>query len=70
MKEKYTLADKLIMLRLSHKPFLTQGMIARIIGVSPSAYSRYETGSRTPSIELIKKLAVYYRVSIESLLDD
>lgn len=46
----------------------TQQDIAKMLGCSVSAYSKYETGEREPSILVLIKLADLYRTSIDALV--
>lgn len=48
---------------------LLQKDIAMYIGVDRTTYNKYEKGLSEPSIDTIKKLASYFRVSIDYLLD-
>ena len=47
---------------------LNQKDIAKVLNVSQVAYSYYEIGKRQIPIDLLKKLAKYYNVSIDYLL--
>ena len=47
---------------------VTQKEIADFLGVSNSAYSQYETGTREPSLEILSKLADYFGVTIDDIL--
>lgn len=47
---------------------LTQKQVADAIGCIPSVYSRYETGAREPSVNLLIQLAHYFGVSIDELV--
>ena len=47
---------------------LSQKDIAKVLNVSQVAYSYYEIGKRQIPIDLLKKLAKYYNVSIDYLL--
>ena len=58
---------KLIDLRKSKKR--TQSEVAKILSISQVAYSKYETGKAEPSHDILLKLADYYNVSIDYLLD-
>ena len=49
---------------------VSQDQIGEYIGCSGAAYSRYETGDREPSIEVMKKLADYFGVSLDYLLEN
>ncbi|MDO5153672.1 MAG: helix-turn-helix transcriptional regulator [Eubacteriales bacterium] len=47
---------------------LTQAEVANALGVSPVVYSRYETGARQPSIDIIVQLADFLCVTVDYLL--
>lgn len=47
---------------------LSQKEIAKYLNIAQNTYSRYETGEREPSIEMLKKLAKYYRVSVDYII--
>lgn len=47
---------------------LTQSDVAKIIGVTQSAYSLYENGLRDIPTDTLIKLADFYRCSIDYLL--
>ncbi len=47
---------------------LTQAEVANALGVSPVVYSRYETGTRQPSIDIIVQLADFFCVTVDYLL--
>ncbi|EOY7170439.1 helix-turn-helix domain-containing protein [Clostridioides difficile] len=61
-----SISEKLKYLRDLKK--LTQKEVANSIGVTTSAYGFYEQGKRTPSPELIVKLAEYFNVTTDYLL--
>ncbi|MGN9865945.1 HTH-type transcriptional regulator Xre [Bacillus swezeyi] len=46
----------------------TQEDVAKQIGVSRARYSHYENGRSEPDYETLKKLADYYKVTIDYLL--
>lgn len=46
---------------------LTQEMLAKELGVGLSTIAMIETGKRTPSLSLAKKIAVFFEVKIEDL---
>lgn len=48
---------------------LTQQQIADVLGITRSAYNKYEKGFRTPNIDTIKKLSGFYKVSVSELVD-
>ncbi|MBO5994733.1 MAG: helix-turn-helix transcriptional regulator [Firmicutes bacterium] len=47
---------------------VSQEKIGEYIGCSGAVYSRYETGARQPSIEVMIKLAQYFGVSLDYLV--
>lgn len=47
---------------------LSQAEVANAIGVSSVVFSRYETGSRQPPIEVLIQLADLFGVSVDYLL--
>ena len=46
---------------------LTQAQAAELIGVTQPAYQRYEAGTRTPSIHVVKEMAKAFNVSVDYL---
>ena len=53
---------------LRQKRGITQNDVAKCLCVSPSIVSSYETGERTPSVEILMSLATFYRCSTDYLL--
>ncbi len=53
---------------LRTKSGYSQQMVAKQLGVSPSIISGYETGERTPSVEVLLALSYLYRCSTDYLL--
>ena len=49
---------------------MTQTEAAQRIGVTQPAYQRYEAGSRTPSIQVIKEMAVVFGTSADYLMGE
>ena len=47
---------------------LTQVQIADIVGCSQATYSRYETGALGVPIDVLIKLAKFYKVSVDYIL--
>ncbi len=41
---------------------ITQKVIASYLGIRRNTYSQYESNARTPSIEILQKIASYYNV--------
>lgn len=48
---------------------LSQAKLAEKLGVSDKAISKWENGKSKPHVEMLKKLAIVFGVSVESLLD-
>ena len=59
-------ADRLKKLREDRK--ISQRTLARETGLSPAIISRYESGERTPTEDVIYKIARYFNVSADYLL--
>ena len=55
------------MLREKHN--LSQKEVALVISKSPQAYSLYEQGKREPDIATLMKLADYYKITVDELLN-
>ena len=49
---------------------LTQTQIAKILGMSQTGYSKYETGENDIPTAILIKLARYYNTSIDYLLGE
>ena len=49
---------------------MSQEAVARDIGISTSAYIKYENGQRTPRDIIKKRIADYYNVDISTLFID
>lgn len=47
---------------------LSQKEVANAVGVNPSVISNYENGERTPSVEVLVKLASLFQCSVDFLL--
>lgn len=60
------LATKLKELRKAHS--YTQDYVASALGIVRQTYSHYETGNRTPSFEILFKLAGLYHISVDDLM--
>lgn len=61
-------SEKLKELRSNNK--LTQAQFAEIFNISYGTVAMWETGRRTPDIETIKKIANYFSISIDYLVDN
>lgn len=60
------LGERLQKQRNMHK--LSQKDVANTLHVSPSVISNYESGERTPSVEILMALANLYHCSVDYLL--
>ena len=58
---------KLKELRIEHEK--TQKEVADALGIKEQAYQRYEYGTREPKIDIIRKLARYYNISADEILE-
>ena len=54
-------------LRVDHD--LTQQQVADILGCKREVYRRYEKGTRTIPVDFLIRLAKYYGVSVDYLLE-
>ena len=48
---------------------LKQADIAELLGIQQTVYSRYERGHQTIPLEHLVKLAEFYQVSVDALLE-
>ncbi|MDE5548495.1 MAG: helix-turn-helix domain-containing protein [Clostridia bacterium] len=49
---------------------MNQTQVAKILGMSQTGYSKYETGENDIPTDILIKLARYYNTSIDYLLDE
>lgn len=47
----------------------TQREVAEALGIKEQVYQRYEYGTREPKIDIIRKLAKYYNISTDEILE-
>jgi transcriptional regulator with XRE-family HTH domain len=67
-KEKFmSLNKKLKQLREEREK--TQKEVAEALGIKEQVYQRYEYGTREPKIDVIRKLARYYNISADEILE-
>ena len=66
--EEYFFANNLKMLREKQRPYLSQGRIAKRLGVCRTTYISYESGRRQPPAYFIANAARYFGVSADRLL--
>lgn len=59
--------ERLKQLRKEKK--LKQEEVAKVLGISVSAYGNYEIGQRTPGPEYLVKLADFYNVTTDYILE-
>lgn len=59
-----------ILRKLRLKKNLSQTTVAKDLGIGQNTYSRYETGVYEPDIEMLKKMAKYFEVPVNVLIDD
>lgn len=62
------LANKLKELRKLHN--YNQEDVATVLGIVRQTYSHYETGKRTPSNDILYKLAKFYSISMDELMQN
>lgn len=43
--------------------------MAKVVGVTRQAYANYENNVRKPSMEVLKKLAEFYGIKVDELID-
>jgi transcriptional regulator with XRE-family HTH domain len=60
-------SEKIKQLRKSYD--LTQEEVADIFHVSPQSVSRWETGANYPDVEILPHIAIFFKVSVDELLD-
>lgn len=61
-----TLAESLKRIRKQYK--MTQEDVAKLLGISRSGYTYYETGKTVPSVEVLQKLSAIYSTSIDVIV--
>lgn len=54
-------------LREEKRPLLSMARTSELIGLPPSALSKYERGEAEPMAESLSKIADYYHVSMDYL---
>lgn len=67
-REKFmSISKKLRQLREDREK--TQREVADALGIKEQVYQRYEYGTREPKIDIIRKLAKYYNISADEILE-
>ena len=61
-----TLGESLKKMRKQYK--MTQEDIAKLLGISRSGYTYYETGKTVPSVEVLQKLSAIYNTTIDVIV--
>lgn len=64
----YSLSDKLKYLRLNRN--LTQTDVAKHLNMTRQGYSHYERGLRSPDNQTTLKLANFYQLNVEELINE
>lgn len=59
--------DRIRQLRMNRPQKTSQAVVAQVIGVDRTTYSKYETGDSEPDFENVKKLADFYDVTVDYL---
>lgn len=54
--------------RLRKDKKLTQSQLATKLGIARSTISLYETGRRFPSIPILRKISVFFEISLDQLI--
>ena len=67
MRESLNIGENICRLRREKK--LTQEQLADFIGVTKASVSKWETGQSLPDIILLPRLAAYFDVSVDALID-
>ena len=58
-----------ILMQNRHKKGITQDELAEYIGVSKASVSKWETAATYPDITLLPRLAAFFDISIDELMD-
>ena len=64
----FTFAEKFLSLRKKNN--ISQRKIAKDLNLSHSTICLWETGKRRPDIELLEKIADYFKISISELISN
>lgn len=62
-----TMGERLRELRIKRN--LSQETVARIVGITRSAYSHYEINNRQPVYDTLIKLAAFFHVTIDYIIE-
>ncbi|QIB26062.1 helix-turn-helix domain-containing protein [Caloranaerobacter azorensis] len=59
-----------ILRKLRNEKGLTQSEVAKFLGVGRTTYTQYETGKSEPDVKTLKKLAIFFNVTVDYLIND
>jgi len=59
----------MMLVRLREKAGLTQKDLATKLGIARTTYSGYENGAREPDLDTLKRIADFFEVSLDYLLN-
>jgi len=62
-------SDRLKQARRSLIPAVTQAAAAKVVGVHPITWSRWERGELTPDVDMLKKIAKTLKTKPSKLVD-
>jgi transcriptional regulator with XRE-family HTH domain len=62
------IGQRIFTLRAKQKFKTSQAQVALQLGITPGHYGNIENGAKLPSLDLLLKLADYFRVSVDYLL--
>lgn len=69
MSESYELTYAEVLKELREYHDYKQKDISDYLNITSQAYSNYETGKRTPDIETMRKIANFYHIGLDQLVD-
>lgn len=69
MSESYELTYAEVLKELREYHDYKQKDISDYLNITSQAYSNYETGKRTPDIETMRKIANFYHIGLDQLID-
>lgn len=69
MSESYELTFAEVFKELREYYDYKQKDISDYLNITSQAYSNYETGKRTPDIDTIRKIANFYHIGVDQLID-
>lgn len=66
--DEYIFAKNLKMLRVTHKPYLSQTTLAQRLGVCRTTYNNYERGVRQAPAFFVADAAEYFSVTVDRMM--